>query len=77
MLSDVELKLLKKISESNIITKGELVSFLEGDGIANPKNAVDSAVRSLHAQGLVNSINPIGASCVVITQNGAKALGKV
>ena len=66
-----ELKLLKKIAGSHIVTKEELRKFLHENG---HNVSVSGAVKNLLAKQYINEIRPVGSTCFVITQKGAKAL---
>lgn len=76
MLTKIEEKLLRKIGESNIITKQELKKFLKDE--SNPGkdlNAViESATRSLIEKNMITTINPIGSTCFIITKKGNNIL---
>ena len=73
-LTEVEATLLKRISQFHLITKGELIEFLKSENVSNPHNILDSTIQSLRGKGYVNTINPIGSTCVVITQEGIRVL---
>ncbi len=76
MLTPAEEMILKKIAEQNLITKIELKEFLRNDGAAGKDaNAVlETAARGLAEKNLISAINPVGSTCFVITQRGAKML---
>ncbi|OYT56363.1 MAG: hypothetical protein B6U68_03555 [Candidatus Aenigmarchaeota archaeon ex4484_14] len=74
MESDIETKILEKLSKSKLITKQELIRFLQTDGSRITKPEINSAVRNLLNMGYINQINPVGSSCLVITQEGSKAI---
>lgn len=76
-LTPAEEKLLKKIGESQLITKGELHEYMRennGANISDISKILDSATRSLMEKELVSAINPIGSTCYIITKMGAKFL---
>ena len=66
-----ELKLLKKIASSHLITKEELKKFLKDNG---HDVHVNSAVKTLLLKQYVSEIHPIGSTCFVITQKGNRAI---
>ncbi|RLI97512.1 MAG: hypothetical protein DRO96_00400 [Candidatus Aenigmatarchaeota archaeon] len=76
MATDIETKILKKLFKSKLITKQELIDFLQGDGVRASKSEINSAIRNLLNMGYINQINPVGSSCLVITQEGSKAIQK-
>ena len=74
MLTSAEEKILKKIAKQSLITKIELKKFLSNNGSGNVSSLVDNAARSLTEKNLISTINPVGSTCFVITQRGAKML---
>lgn len=70
-MNTTELKLLKKIAASHLVTKEELKKFLRDNGQDIP---VHHAVRALVSKQFINEIHPIGSTCFVITQKGTRAL---
>lgn len=75
MLTPAEAKILKKISEMNLITKYELKRFLNDNGSGRDINAIlESATKGLMEKDLVSSINPVGSTCFVITKKGSRML---
>lgn len=76
MLTPAEEKILKKIAEQSLITKIELKKFLSNNGGSgrDMSGIVDNAARSLMEKNLISTINPVGSTCFVITQRGAKML---
>ena len=75
MLTPAESKILKKISEMNLITKYELKRFLNDNGSGRDINAIlESATKGLMEKDLVSSINPVGSTCFVITKKGSRML---
>ena len=76
MLTPVEERVLKKINEQSLITKSELKKFLSNNGGSGKDmgGLVDNAARSLMEKNLISTINPVGSTCFVITQRGAKLL---
>jgi hypothetical protein len=65
------MKLLRKIAAAHLLTKEELKKFLRDNG---NDVSVNHAVRNLVSKQYVNEIHPIGSTCFVITQKGARAL---
>ncbi|MBI2075644.1 MAG: hypothetical protein HYT72_00160 [Candidatus Aenigmarchaeota archaeon] len=75
MLTPAEAKVLKKISEMNLITKHELKKFLNDNGSGRDINAIlESATKGLMEKNLVSTINPVGSTCFVITKKGSRML---
>ena len=72
MLSSIEKKILKKVAESQLITRPELKKFLQANG--GGENAIDTVTRNLVDKNLLAAINPIGSTCYVITQKGSRML---
>jgi hypothetical protein len=76
-LTLAEEKLLKKISEAQLITKSELREFMGKEGKLGGKDAsglLDIAAKQLMDKDLVSIINPIGSTCYIITKQGATVL---
>jgi len=69
MMSQTETKLLKKISESQLVSKDELKQFLRSNGVENDA-VLDSVLQSLVTKGFVNVLNGVGSTCFVITNKG-------
>lgn len=75
MLTPAEAKVLKKISEMNLVTKHELKKFLNDNGSGKGINAIlDSATKGLMDKNLVSTISPVGSTCFVITKKGSRML---
>lgn len=76
MLTPAEEQILKKIAEQNLITKIELKKFLSNNGGSgrDVNGLVDTVSRSLMEKNLISSINPVGSTCFIITQRGARLL---
>ena len=72
MLSAAEKKVLKKIAESQLITRYDLKKFLQNSGTS--VDSVDTITKGLVKKSLVSEINPVGSTCYVITQKGNKAI---
>ncbi len=75
-LTSAEERVLKKIAESNLITRQELKKFLKDNGSSDKETgiAVDAVTKNLIEKKLVTAINPIGSTCYIITQNGNRFL---
>ncbi len=78
-MSKLEMKILKKVSDSQLITKTELRNFLQNDGLAGKESRdvlqiVDSAARGLIDKKLLTAIAPVGSTCYIITQQGSRIL---
>jgi hypothetical protein len=78
-LSKMEQKILKKVSDSQLITKMELKNFLQNDGLSGREakdvsQIVDSTAKGLIDKKLLTAISPVGSTCYIITQKGARLL---
>lgn len=72
-LSPAEKKILKKINESNVITKTELKSFMTNESKGKDIDAVlDISTRALIQKNFIDVVRPIGSTCFVITQIGSR-----
>ena len=74
MLTKTEEMILKKIAHHQLITKAELVDFLNSNGKSDSKSVVESVTRSLIGKKMISSISPAGSTCFVITSGGTRAL---
>jgi len=74
MLTDVENKILEKLSKVSLANRKEIEKFLINEcGIQdNVSNIFESATKSLKEKGLISAINPVGSTCFVITRRGTK-----
>ena len=72
MLSISEKKILKKIAESQLISRPDLKKFLQTNG--GSADSIDIVTKNLVKKSLVSEINPVGSTCYVITQLGNKML---
>jgi hypothetical protein len=72
MLTPVEKKILKKVYESQLITRPDLKKFIQASG--SGADAVDLVTKNLVKKNLLTEINPIGSTCYIITQKGSKML---
>lgn len=70
MLNQTEKIILKKIAESNLITKPDLKKYLDSNGTSKDSAAIDGITRRLMEQRLISAINPVGSTCYIITQKG-------
>ena len=75
MLSSIEKKILRKVSENQLITRPDLKKFLQNNG--GGENAVDTVTKNLVQKNLLVEINPIGSTCYVITQKGSRLLDEL
>lgn len=75
-LNLMEKNILKRIAESNLISKPELRIYIETNGSSGKdmSSVVDTITRRLIDQRLITAINPIGSTCFVITQRGSQFL---
>ncbi len=72
MMTPAEKKMLKKISESNLITKNELKEFMKNNGVSS----MDSSIKSLVDKDFITTISPIGSTCYIITKKGTRFLSE-
>lgn len=75
MLSAIEKKILRKVSDNQLITRPDLKKFLQNNG--GGENAVDTVTKNLVQKNLLAEINPIGSTCYVITQKGSRLLDEL
>ena len=75
-LNQIEKKVLKKIAENQLMTKIEIRNFLKGGGYSDRdvSNLVETVTRSLIDKKLLSAISPVGSTCYLITQSGARLL---
>jgi DNA-binding PadR family transcriptional regulator len=69
----IEKEVLLEISKKLVISKAELVAFLENK-TDNPVPTLEKTVRSLSDKGLIIYVSPIGQSCYAITQKGMREI---
>lgn len=76
MLNNTEKNILRKIAESQLISKPELRKFLEtnGSGGRDMSSVVDTITRRLAEQKYISSLSPVGSTCYIITQKGTQFL---
>jgi hypothetical protein len=72
MLTSIEKKILKKVAESQLISRPDLKKFLQNNG--GGADAADTVTKNLVKRNLLSEINPVGSTCYVITRNGTKML---
>ncbi len=70
---NLEVEILKFLSERHVVPKRELLSNFSSSG----KNAVISALNSLKTQGLISIISPMGPETVVVTRHGLEESEKI
>lgn len=73
MLSKNEEKVLKLIADAHLVSRQELKALLKTDGMKDGE-VVDIATRNLIDKKMVTTVNPLGSTCYVITQQGSKFL---
>jgi len=77
-ISKLEMKILKKVAESQLITKAELRNFLkDGPDARDLGQVVDSATKGLIDKRLLTAISPVGSTCYIITQQGTRLLNEM
>jgi len=64
-------ELLEEILRRKVVTKAELISFLENK-VENPSSEVMSIMKALISEGLITIVSPIGENCYAITQKGMR-----
>mgnify|MGYP001572242061 CR=1 FL=1 len=76
MLNSTEKNILRKIADSQLISKPELRRYLETNGSSGRDipTVVDNITRRLMEQRLISTINPVGSTCYIITQKGNQFL---
>jgi len=78
MLTKTEEIILKKIAQHQLITKAELVAFMNSSGTSDAKSVTEAVTRGLISKNMVSSVSPAGSTCYVITSGGTRALnGKI
>lgn len=74
-LTPIEKEILSRISKNQLMTKVEVMKFLRSEKkVSNPKGVLDSSITNLLNNGFVDVVNPIGSTCIVITQEGSRYL---
>lgn len=74
MLSQIEIKLLKKICESELINKSELREFLKNQTTSDINAVIDTALQRLANRGFVTTINIVGSTSFAITNKGVQMI---
>jgi hypothetical protein len=69
MLTDQEKRILELISKQLLITKGEVMSFLNKEKV----NGTDTMLQRLRDAGLIEKVESLG-TCFVVTQKGIRAM---
>lgn len=69
----IEKEVLLEISKKLVISKAELVAFLESK-TDNTVPTLEKIIRSLSDKGLIIYVSPIGQSCYAITQKGMREI---
>ena len=69
MLSEMEKKILKLMSEKLLITQAELVMSLEKERV----NGAEMGIQRLKNMGYIERVESLG-TCLVLTQQGQRAL---
>lgn len=82
MINSFEQRILKKVAESQLITKAELGQFLKNNGLAakdisDINRMLDSASNNLMEKNLMSAISPVGSTCYIITQKGVRFLSNL
>ena len=77
MLNPLEKKILKRIAEAQLITRGELQKHLENNGSGSSAAAIDNATENMARMSLISTVRPIGSTCFVITKKGAQMLQEI
>ncbi|MHA1873830.1 MAG: hypothetical protein ACTSVB_06930 [Candidatus Heimdallarchaeaceae archaeon] len=70
MLNNIEEQILKKIYESHLVNKNEIISFLNNNGHDVGEEVVITAVKNLEEKSLIKTVNPLSSTCYVITKKG-------
>ena len=74
MLNQLDKSVLKKIAESQLITKSELKKYIEFSGSKDAASALEGITRRLLDQRLISAISTVGSTCYIITQKGNQFL---
>jgi len=69
MLTDQDKKVLEVVSRQLLITKGEIMSFLNKERM----NGTDTMLQRLRDAGYIDKVESLG-TCFVITQKGIRAM---
>ncbi len=68
MLTKTEKKILEIVGKNLLVRKTELIEKL------GKINGISTAIQKLKEQGYINTVEPIGGTCYVITSTGQKVL---
>lgn len=71
MQDGIQRTVLKELAARLVMNKSELIDFLK-DKTDTPYDLVEVITKSLYREGLLTYVNPIGESCVAITQKGIR-----
>ena len=66
-----EKKILRKISDNQLMTKEEVAKFLRSNG---GEAGYEASLRNLLTNDLIAAIRPVGSTCFIITQKGSQIL---
>ncbi len=69
MLTEQDKKVLEIVSRQLLITKGEIMSFLNKEKM----NGTDTMLQRLRDAGYIDKVESLG-TCFVITQKGIRAM---
>lgn len=70
MLADKEKKILEVVRARSLITIGELNRMLSGEGV----EGVGAIVQKLMQMNYLTTVEPLGRTCIVLTNTGTRAL---
>ncbi len=70
MLTPLEYKVLKIVGDHQLLSKLELKKAMNGIS----SSVLETTTQDLAKKKMIAAINPIGYTCFVITQQGARAL---
>jgi len=69
MLSEQERRVLELVSRQLLVTKGEIMSFLNKEKV----NGTDVMLQHLRDSGYIDKVESLG-TCFVVTQKGIRAM---
>ena len=70
-----EISILKALAERKLMTKADILKFLELNGVKkDAETLVNTVTQSLVKKGYATFINPLGSTCYMITRDGSKFL---
>lgn len=73
-MNETEAKILRKISEKQLVTRNELADFLRSNG---GETGLDASLKRLMENDLIATIRPVGSTCFIITQRGARLISEI